>query len=625
MDERSDQVEELTLEPGAPPRSRRPRALWAVLAVLGVVVSALIVTSGGDDGTTRPGLPVALGPTVGSAEGAAADSRLAWATYVAGEDLPALGGTAPAYRLPGLVTEAQVLALADVLGIDGEVVENGPGWTVEGSSGYLEVVDGGGGQWWFARSATGGVGRSSSASGSAGCDGGPDCTTETTVTTIACGPGADCVESMPPIDGDCAVHADGFDPCALDADCARAFDPTCPDDTGAPAEPPADLPSEAEARAIALDLLAATGVDVDDAVVTVEGPDSAWYVTVEPRLDGVPSGLLGGVTVGSAGVVDSASGYLAAPERLGAYPVLDTRATIDRANAQSGVEVEATETFDSTGTAIGGVDATTIPPCQVQPDGSEICETPTVDDPGCVNAAEDDAMDRALICELPTCPEVVAPADDPAEAPEAIDCAPPIPDPGLEVGPIEVVLVHAERALVMLGAVDGSTDIYLVPAYRFTDADGGRVDLAAVADSELTTPPTTGTSAPEPVDPPAPCEPLVEEDASGSTHTVQPNPDCLPSEPQVLGEGEEPQIGVGYYVDVDTECGSGSFELGGRVWATVDTDTRAWTDSRHEGGTFTLDAPDHGTFVGDAPATKVAEFRTLGPAEDLFCMPQPRP
>jgi hypothetical protein len=39
---------------------------------------------------------------------------------------------------------------------------------------------------------------------------------------------------------------------------------------------------------------------------------------------------------------------------------------------------------------------------------------------------------------------------------------------------------------------------------------------------------------------------------------------------------------------------------------------------------FTLDAADHGTFVGDAAGTLVAEFRALGPGEDIFCMPQPR-
>ena len=44
-----------------------------------------------------------------------------------------------------------------------------------------------------------------------------------------------------------------------------------------------------------------------------------------------------------------------------------------------------------------------------------------------------------------------------------------------------------------------------------------------------------------------------------------------------------------------------------------------WADpgERHEGGIFTLDAVDHGTFVGDTAGNLVAEFRALGPAADI--------
>ena len=132
----------------------------------------------------------------------------------------------------------------------------------------------------------------------------------------------------------------------------------------------------------------------------------------------------------------------------------------------------------------------------------------------------------------------MAPVDEALDAPETIDC--PAPDPGLVPEPLptplEVVLVDAVPSLAPLTAVDGSTDVYLVPAYRFTDADGGRVDLPAVADSTLTTPPTTDTSAVDPSEPPVvtvpatvPCEVLVEDDGSGTTHTIQPDPACADS------------------------------------------------------------------------------------------------
>jgi hypothetical protein len=261
---------------------------------------------------------------------------------------------------------------------------------------------------------------------------------------------------------------------------------------------------------------------------------------------------------------------------------------------------------------------TTVPPCKVQPDGREICETDATAGT-CEALAGEDAMDQVVTCELPACPQAVGPADEPLGAPETIDCevptpapdeAPPVPDDGL----VEVVLVDAEPSLVLLSAVDGSTDVYLVPAYRFTDADGGVVDLPAVADSALTSPPTTDTSA---VDPPV------------TETSVEPQPcepsDCVSPDPVPLPEGEVPEIGVGYYVDVDTTCHEGSFEFAGQIWNIEDGTTDGWS-SPHEGGIFTLDAPDHGTFVGDAgAATKTGSFRPRSPEALYECTPAPRP
>lgn len=654
-------VDEVTLDAAPSTIVRKPRALWAVLAAVAVGAGALAVTAGGGGDTPPPGLPVALGASFAGRSGAeaAADSMLAWVEYVPGEGLPVLGGEAPAYRLRSAVTTERVAGLADALGIEGAVEANETGWTVSDADGALEVYRGGAAQWWYG--GVGGVGMAEAgvAGGAPGCDGGPDCTTMTTsaectatdgpaecitgecpdgqvscaielpgsipvcgpgadcvvdppVTTIPCGgPATDCIALSPP--DDCAVQADGTEPCLGDD----------------PAEPVADLPSQDEARAIALDLLAATGVDLDGAIVTVED-FGAWLVSVEPRLDGVPSGLLANVTVGAGGAIESAAGYLVTPERLGDYPVLDTRATIDRANAQSGAldggpvttstAVDPAMTVDPAvdpavdpGAPAASVPTTSVAPCAPQPDGRDICET-TVPD-------------------LPKCPQVVPPADEPLGAPETVDCLPSVPtDPPVDAGPVQIVLTDAEPSLVLVGAVDGSTDAYLVPAYRFTAEDGSRADLAAVADAALTTPPTTDTSAPTPVDPPVtptvptdPCAPLVEGDASGTTHTVQPNPDCLVREPQRLAEGEDPQIGVAYYVDLDTTCHEGSVRFGGQIWNVVEgVSTDGWS-SPHEGGTLTLDAADHGTFVGDAvPATKLAELRPRSPEAEYACDPAPR-
>jgi len=641
MDE-SNEAEELTLEPVTVVRSRRPRALWGVLAAVAVATGALVITSAGDDGRTRPGLPVALGSAGrDEANGAmSADSMLAWITYVAGDDLPALGGEAPAYRLSGSIDEQQVRALAEALGVDGEVVHEDLAWRVSGDGGMLEVYEGGGAQWWYSSTFSGDGAAGSGGSGGA-TGGGTGCAessegvvtdcgvaTSPSTTYLGCGVAdgsGGCVTSECPPNAECVYPEP-----PVDARCAKTNDSACPDDPAVQPAPPVDLPSEEEARVIALDLLADAGLDVDGSDVAVDGPYDAWYVMVEPRIDGLLSGLLASVSVGSEGQVTSAGGSLGTPERLGDYPVLDTRAAIDRANAQQGgggvyrdgvaigepvpAECEACVTTmiscpdqdpdcGNVGIATSPPATTTVVPmCKVQPDGSEICETV---EPG-----------------VP-CPPVSAPGDEPLGAPEMIGCPPPVPDPGgtpvplpeplPEPQPLEIVLVDAEPSLVLLGAIDGSSDAYLVPGYRFTDADGGRVDLPAVADDSLTEPPTTETTVPDTIEPPVtvppqPCgDVLVEEDPGGTTHTVQPYPGCIEPEPVILPEGEQPQPGIAYYVDVDVECAA--FELGGQIWRHDVGDLLGFS-LPHEGGTFTLDASDHGTFIGDAEGDKTATFVT---------------
>jgi hypothetical protein len=122
---------------------------------------------------------------------------------------------------------------------------------------------------------------------------------------------------------------------------------------------------------------------------------------------------------------------------------------------------------------------------------------------------------------------------------------------------------------------------------------------------------------------PGECEVLTEEDASGSTHTVQscpPTTSTVPgTEPRPLEPGEAPAVGVPYHVDVDVACGA--FELGGEIWTLEQGDLTDWS-TPHEGGTFTLDSPDHGTFVGDADGTKRATFATG--IEGDGCQPTPR-
>ena len=353
-------------------------------------------------------------------------------------------------------------------------------------------------------------------------------------------------------------------------------------------------------------MVAAGGVDVEGALVDAQGgPESrSWYVTIQPVVDGVPTGLLAGVEVSDAGLVLAGSGFLGALEPLGSYPLLDTGATIARANEQSTAPgaaepavdrpaTAATSTPGSAGdpdapatTVVGSTEPEAPPPtypCKVQPDGSEVCEHDTCEQ-----------LDAGASCEPPKCPQALPAEDIVVDAPESIDCTPPI-DPGVDPvpdpAPVEILLVDAERSLVLLPANDGSADAYLVPAYRFTADDGGTVDLPAVADEALSGSSTTQTTGPDTIEPPPVPEPeeqpcvLEEADSTGTTHTIQ---TCGTDDPQRLPPGEAPVVGVGYYVDVDFECTG--FLLGDQVWVPADDVVADWErpGERYEGGIFTL-------------------------------------
>lgn len=603
-------------------RASKRRALWAALAVVAIAAGTVAINGGGG-GEDLPLLPSGFGAA--RAEGVAgsmADSSLmAWVTYAADDGLPALGGEAAAYRLAGSVDEGRVRALAEAVGVDGAIERSGESWLVTDGRATLEVVGDGGAAWWYSTMAVdAGV---SSGGGSAGCepasDGGcatpgcepgpaTDCTFAETgqalpTTTVcdatkaddtasacvapSCAGGADCTEPAPP-----------DEPCPPNATCTEpAPMPIVPG-------PAAGLPSEEEARSIALDLLAATGTDVDAARVTVDGPYDAWYVSVEHTLDGVPvSGWSATVAVGPEGEVLHANGMLAEAELLGDYPLVDTRAAIDRLNEQQPAVLEGgwspyPGAAEDMATADEAVGAPVTTPCIP----GSVPVTTTV--PG--------EAPETTLAPIPACDQV------PPVEPE------PVPEPE----PVEVVLTTAEPVLVLTVGPEGS---YLVPGYRFGNQDGQQVDVAAVADDHLA--PTTTVPAPDVTEAPQPapdeCQVLVEDDGSGTTHTIDTCPSTTVAyvDPRPLEPGEVPVVGVPYYVEVLTgaisHCGFISVELGDRWWWADgiggDDQEHGWAEPT-EGGTLTLLSEGEASFVGDVQATKAATLVPYGgPGERPLC------
>jgi hypothetical protein len=224
-------------------------------------------------------------------------------------------------------------------------------------------------------------------------------------------------------------------------------------------ERPADLPTQDEAKAAALDLLRSAGVDVEGADVHVDDAFTQWSVRVDPLVDGTAtSGLTTYLAIGSGGAVDYANGYLATPERADEYPLTGTAVAIERMNRGEGfgggVRPLAADAGDGTGAGVGiaGAEPATDTPASVEP-------SPPAVAPGEPTPGESSPGESAS-----GTPGVPAP-DDPGPIP---------PEPPVTIEPVEpqhVTLTGARQVLLFTPSVDG-TEGWLVPAYAFTTGDG---------------------------------------------------------------------------------------------------------------------------------------------------------
>ena len=276
---------------------RRPLLLAAAAAAVVLLAGGIaLVVTGGDDDPPRldlsSGTPASLADSGGgermaeSADMAADDmagtSMMAWVTYVAGEELPDLGGDAPVYRLTADDDDLQ--ALAAHFGLEGEATD---------ADGMQRMITDGdasvsryGASWWYSS------GRSYPGSEDIAPDSGVSCDAE--------GVCEDAPRPMP--------------------------EP----------ERPADLPNQAEAEAIVRGIAEAAGLDLTDARVTAYDNITTWSVNIELALDGTPvPGWSVYGTVMEGGQVLDAGGALGSLERVGDYPLDTTRAAIDRLNEQS--------------------------------------------------------------------------------------------------------------------------------------------------------------------------------------------------------------------------------------------------------------------------------------------------
>lgn len=214
-------------------------------------------------------------------------------------------------------------------------------------------------------------------------------------------------------------------------------------------EPPAGVPSAEEAEALAGDVLERLGVATDG--MEFETFADEWFASVNAFDRDGPLGRARtwSFGFGADGVLQYASGALAEPTAVGPYPLVDLDTALDRL-------ADGGSWF---GPAVGGPSVAEAAPA----------------DPAAAGAEEG---------ELP-------PPDDEA-VPETLT----------------VTLVDVEADLWWVWDADGAA--WLLPAYRFTDGDGGWHTVPAVTDDFLVEAETDEPVIDEPVvDEPEVDEPVV--------------------------------------------------------------------------------------------------------------------
>ena len=510
-------------------RGSRRLAVVSAVVVLGLAACG----SDGESSSEPPGsVPAAQvielaagadGDTVATAGGAGEESAPAAADSVAGMtsriasieysfegELPALDGPAASWFIaPGQsVTPERVSQLAAGLGLDGEVQsippEEGGGWVVgprDGTAPSLTVSQSSLLDWWYSPGPLAGGGFAGCASAGAAAEPPPDA-------------------QVDPADGASAVVDV---PAGTDAPVPECAEP----------QPPAGVPTAAEAEAKATEMFTALGYDMGQYELETYADEWSASVTAWRLLEGRRSPLSMNVGFGGDSAVQWIGGVLAEPERGGDYPRIGAAAGLERLKEQSSGFGMLGDVAARSSVRVSGAGSAPAPATEpasepaVDPASEPAVGAPA--EPASEPVVDPDALAGVDTKPLP-CPEPLAATDsatgDAAAAaetgvgeaapidPSSISIEPQIPlDCVIDEGPAEpliVVLTGVREDLTMIWAADDT--VWLLPAYTFTSDDGGIYTVNAVSDEFF--------SVAEP-------EPTV--DDPGTAVTVEPQP--APDEP----------------------------------------------------------------------------------------------
>ena len=381
------------------------------------------------------------------------------ADYVVGEGMPALPPNDIGYvfQTGAAATAAQVAALAATLGAQGEPVRIDDGYSV-----YWRVgpEDGTAPTFWLYEDAQLSWNFNSAWAdqrASVGC-----AVAEPAMVDPA--EGTDVVDDSA-VDGSDVAVTDTVvvDTVVVDTEVIGCEEPT----------PPEGVPTAAEAEQRARDLVASTGAD--PAAYQFETYADEWYASVSAvrRVDGLFDAGRFDFGFGAEGVMQYASGQLAEPQRVGPYPLVGLDEAVARLADQNSM-------WFGGGYARGGV---------------AIMEDVPV---GVAESAVDESAAGEATEPLP--PETMPVEDLPVD--------PMLPEEFPEPEAVTVTLVDVEADVWWAWDADGS--IWLLPAYRFIDTDGGWHVVPAVTDEFMiqAEPTVDGPlPIPEPLPAPAPDAP----------------------------------------------------------------------------------------------------------------------
>jgi hypothetical protein len=233
-------------------------------------------------------------------------------------------------------------------------------------------------------------------------------------------------------------------------------------------------PSESEARSIARELFAATGLDVEADAIRVTADEWQTVATASLTVDGTETALDWSVGWSATGTISFAYGHSIKVVDKGSYGTVSAHDAVGRLadwrwfgsagpEYQGGMNMLATDTARS---AEGPDTAVTSPTTEVPATEPPVAEEPTAE--------------PAPIEEVPG----EAPTTEPVPEPTLIDPVPVEPLPTPET--IVVTVDEAHATLLLLWDADGNA--WLVPGFAMPHPDGWFNSVVSLVDGVITLP-----------------------------------------------------------------------------------------------------------------------------------------